>query len=550
MRIRKEAIASSPENIQLFVDSLNEEVKFSKYPGDIPFDGDVTEMLLSYLDLCFSVKNFPDLNNSLKVFNRITTVRKVFDSLASVEVQWIVNHTDVFKDNSMVENRINPNFTKTKNFAELMPVSLKFVSVGYTIAEYTGELRIGGHYRKESNDFGMSMKINMSLKYATADGFYSSVDDHSTDRFANLDFDSYSYNRNTLNKNKNRMRRMEYRKTTHVPFNSLYKVAEDIPLFRRMDDSINPEQLSYLVILANRGNVLGSLFGIDGDGRSTKPWFEKGGYSTVVEIDGLCVYDGRIGGDKIQPRLLSTIKDEADKIPEGDIFIQTEYDIKVSVFSPENKLWCYQLGKISIRRIKNDYCGTIISHKDLVQIFDAPGIELERLERDNNTIKDIQSDFMDLVDRKTTILYNPGSKEFDDYSLAFLKEIEDVVLPQDMKKGFVFKCYLDNNPKDVFSTGLLALNSWKEFLSEAEMYSYTSHSTDEFVFDLRVDVFLPSKNKELKIMEYLGEFSVELKSKARTNLYVKLKAKKLNTSLSTDYIPRQPVNRYSNLELD
>jgi hypothetical protein len=119
-----------------------------------------------------------------------------------------------------------------------------------------------------------------------------------------------------------------------------------------------------------------------------------------------------------------------------------------------------------------------------------------------------------------------------------------------MKKGFVFKCYLDNNPKDVFSTGLLTLNSWKEFLSEAEMYSYTSHSTDEFVFDLRVDVFLPSKNKELKIMEYLGEFSVELKSKARTNLYVKLKAKKLNTSLSTDYIPRQPVNRYSNLELD
>ena len=49
-------------------------------------------------------------------------------------------------------------------------------------------------------------------------------------------------------------------------------------------------------------------------------------------------------------------------------------------------------------------------------------------------------------------------------------------------------------------------------------------------------------------MEYSGSLSVELESKLKTNLYVDLKAKKLNTSLDRDYIPKKPVDRYANLE--
>ena len=538
MRIMKEAIKSSPENIQLFVDSLSEEVAYSKYPGSIPFDGDVYDMTISYLDECFSVKDFPEIHNSLKLFNRITTARKVLDTLASIEVVWLLNHSDVSKDRSWAENRINPNFTKTKNFSDFLPVTLKFVSVGYTVAEYNGELRIGGHYRKESNDFGMSMKIKMNLKYATSDGFYSSVDDHSTDRFSDLDLESFN-------------RKLEYKKITHVPFNSLYKIGEDLPLFRKRDNAIDPDLLASLVILAEKGNVLGSLVGIDGDGRKTEPWFRKGEYSTVVEIDGICVYDGRTGESKAQPRLLSVIRDEADKIPEGDIFLRTEYDIKVSVYNLENKLWCYQLGTLTIRKIKNDYCGTILKQKSLVQKYYFPDLELERLERNNVTIKEIQKDFEDSVKRKTTVLYKIGTDSFDSSVLSFLKEIKDVVLPEGDSSKFIFSCYVGEDKKDIYSSSfssLLSLDEWKEFISEAEDYSYTSHVTEEFVFDLYLPVYIETRNKQVQIMEYSGSLSVELESKLKTNLYVDLKAKKLNTSLDRDYIPKKPVDRYANLE--
>ena len=419
-----------------------------------------------------------------------------------------------------------------------------------TIVEYEGTLYIGGTYSKPNNNYGTSLKIEMELKYALmdTDRFHPSVDPHTTNRFSDLDFNSRKHIRK------------EYKKVVHLPFNPLFKVpksGEYKELFDSYSDSISVRDIANIVIVATQGKIIGSVDGVDGldgDGRKVKPWFEKGFYSTKIDVEGLCVYDGRIGTEIKQTRLINTIKDEVDSVPSSDASLRTEYDIAVYLYDSNNILIYYQLGTLSIiKKGRDSYCGRIIRQQNMIekQHPQPLNFEFEKLIRDNVALKNIQNEFNSPIERKSSTTQKLGTDGFDREVLSFIKDTSDFFLPKDHKGTFSFVAYLDNN-KDVNLFSIKSLEyvkEWSDFIKESSVYTYNNHVTEEYVFDFSVIVYLDNKKKKsTPILEYKGDLSIELESKNKTNMRISLKAKKLNTDIDRDYLPKPSVGRYNNLD--
>jgi hypothetical protein len=532
MRVKKEAIVGDKEAVQELIDSLAEKVSFSQWPGEIELGGDIQPMLEGFLNEAFSM-DYPEINNSLKLFTRVSTARRVFDTLSSIEPVWLVNNTQIDKSNSWAD-RVNKSLSVPKTFAEVLPVTLRFNSFNYTLIEYNGSIRIGGNYRKDKENFGISMKLDMELKYASAEDYYVKLDPHNTNRFQDLDFDS---------------RKLEYTKVQHTPFKSLFKLGKDLPLFRKSSTSIKPSNLSSLAILAYNGNIEGSLTGIQGDEKKTDRFFSENKYYTKIEIEGLPFWNGKTGSSIEQPRLMSTLINEVLAIPKADLLNRVACDIQVFTFDQEDNIVYKQLGTLGLRLVGNDICGTIIEEKQLVKVNKPASIDFERLERDNIKIKDIQSKFEDYINRSTSITYKPDTKDFDLSVLSFIKELPNVLLTEEEQSNFVFRCYLDKDPVDILTANSLdQVKSWKEFKSEISWYDYSSSTTEEFVFDLNLEVIIPSSKKEEVIIKYNGTLAIEFESPIKTNLTVSLKAEKLRTTVDRDYIPKSPVNRFADLD--
>ena len=546
---KKEAIVGIPSEIENLANSLKQRVEDSCYPGKVDVGGDVSDKIIDFLNTCFSLDDFPNIHDELGLFNRITTARKIFDSLSSFEVHWVINGVDISKSDAWIE-RVNRCYQERRNFKDDVSILLRLDSFGNTIVEYEGTLSIGGTYSKPNNNYGTSLKISMELKFAQMDidTFHPSVDPHTTNRFSDLELD--------LN---NRALKKEYKKVMHIPFTSLFKVpksGEYKDLFDSYDDGISPRSIANLVLVATKGQIIGSVVGIDGlagDGRKVEPWIRKGGYSTKVDIEGLCIYDGRTGSEKLQKRLMTSIKDEVNSVPNADAFLRTEYDISAYLYDSNGVMVYSQIGKLSIIKKSHSYCGKIIWQGDLIEKQQPLPFDLstERLERDNITLKDLQDEFDNTIKRTTSCSFNIGSNDFNRFALSFIKETKDTLLPDSEKDRFHYTGCLDNNKNvDVFSTStLLNISEWSDFVEEAESYEYNNHVTEEYVFDFSIMIYLSNKkNKSIPILEYVGDFSVELESKSKTNLRIELKAKKLNTNSDRDYLPKAPVSRYSNLD--
>ena len=350
----------------------------------------------------------------------------------------------------------------------------------------------------------------------------------------------------------------EYKKKTHLPFTSLFKVpksGEYKELFDLYSDSISVEDIANIAIVSTHGNIIGSVTGIDGlsgDGRKVKPWFEDGGYSTKIELEGLSIYDGLLNKEIRQNRLLDTIKDEVNSISSSDSSLRTEYDIGVYLYDSNNTLLYSQIGKLSIiKKGRDSYCGRIISQKDMVekQHPQPLDIDLNRLERNNKALRDIQNTFDDLIKRSDSTSYKIGTEDFNRFVLSFIKDTKDYLQPSSNKESFSFIGYLDNDKSvDIFSTKSLdSVGDWSSFIKEASSYTYDKHVTEEFVFDFSVVVYLNNKKQKITpILEYSGELSIELDNK--TNLNLELKAKKISSEREREYLPKPSIGRYSNLD--
>ena len=532
MRVKKEAIKGNKEAVQELIDSLAESVSFSKWPGELNLGDNIQPMIEDFLNEAFSI-DYPDITNSLKLFTRVSTARKIFDTLSSIEPVWLINNTQIDKSNSWAD-RVNRSLSVPRTFADILPVTLRLNSLNYTLIEYNGSLRVGGNYRKEKENFGISLKMEMKLKYANAEDYYVKLDPHTTNRFQDLDLDS---------------RKIEYTKIQHTPFKSLFKLGKDIPLFRKSSTSIKPSNLSSIVILSNNGDIEGSLTGIQGDEKKTELFFKSNKYYTNIEIEGMLFWNGKTGTIKEQPRLMKTIIEEVQSIPNGDKFNKVECGIQVFVLDQNDSIVYKQLGILGLSIIKNDICGTIVEEKPMIKVHKTFTIDLERLERDNIKIKDIQSKFEDYINRSTSITYKPDTKDFDLSVLSFIKELPDVLLTEEDQSNFDFRCYLDKDSVDILTVGSLdQVKSWKEFKSEISLYEYSSPTTEEFIFDLNLEVLLFSSKKEEVIIKYNGTLAIELESPIKTNLTESLKAEKLRTTVDRSYIPKSPVNRFADLD--
>lgn len=531
MRIKKEAIKGNREAVQDFVDKLSDKANLSKYPGEVDFGGDIVPLTKDYLHYAFSI-DFPDINNNLKIFKSLPTLKNVMDPLSSVQTVWMINYKDIDQTDAWAEE-INKELNIPKRFVKTYPLHLRFVSIGFVLAQYTGTILFGCNYRKDKDNFGVHIDLNLTLDYATGDDFHASVDPHTTDRFKDLDLDS---------------RKLEYSRRLHTPFTSLFRFAKDVPLFRAGSVSIEGiDNLSQLAIAAHDGAYLGGNDSIKGKGKKTEIFFRETKDYTVIEIEGMKVYDGKTGSLVSQPRMISTLIDEADMIPEGDTYVGVYADIEAKVYSPVGILLYTQLATLYITRRKRLYLGTVVDEKELVEKHVPSGIDLERLERDNEFVKSIQGIFDNKIERKDQISSMPGTPMFNIQVYNFIDGLSGYLDREAKGMEVGYKVYLD---KELVNKDMASMPSWEEAVQEMAGYDYSSPTSEEFVFDMSVEVDIKSGNKEEKIMEYTGELSIEMYMRGRTNLYMSLEKKKEYLISPTTYIPKEPVNRFSTLDLN
>ena len=74
---KKEAIVGVPSEIQNLADSLSQTVKQSRYPGKVEVGGDISGKVVDFLNYCFSIDDYPDINDALGLFKSIPKARKI-----------------------------------------------------------------------------------------------------------------------------------------------------------------------------------------------------------------------------------------------------------------------------------------------------------------------------------------------------------------------------------------------------------------------------------------------------------------------------------------
>jgi hypothetical protein len=306
--------------------------------------------------------------------------------------------------------------------------------------------------------------------------------------------------------------------------------------------------LSHIAILASNGSIVGGTDSVQGDRKKTETYFRENKLYTNVEIEGLQVWDGRQGLAIEQPRLIQTIVREVDEVPLADKFVHTEYDIQVFLFNQNDQMLYKQLAKLTITKQGSKYLGTILQQKEMKKVEQPAGLDLERIERDNDSLKDIQALFSDSINRDSFVSSQVNTKEFDQSVLSFIKDTQKVIVENDSDLQIDSHCYLGDDKQDLFELKFLdQLPEWSDFKKEAESYDYTSAVTDEFEFDLSIEVVLPVKSKEEQVLLYTGTLSIELEKPRRTNISVSLTANK-TISGGREYKPKRISNRFSDLD--
>lgn len=537
-KLKCEAIKGDAQSLQPMIDALNENPSRIKEPGAQPINSDISDVVINFLDECCSFDGI-EFKNAMGVFGRSTTGRRLLDPLSSLEIVWYLNNESLKSKGwrEMINSKLAQ--PKPRFFEVEMPATLRFNIKGYTIVEYNGVFKVSGSPKQpEKVMYGLTFRINMKLKYAQADDFWTKTNQPSDDYFGGLDMDDEQYIK-------------EYSKVKHVPFTSLFKDGKDIDLFRSVNKSFKPNTLASLVLVANGKELLNNGNGVKGEGKKTDIWFTQTHSYTKVEVEGFIIYDGKKDICPERPRLMNLIKEEVDSLPEADTYLSAEYDIQVFVYDQDDDLSYKQMATLRMTKVKNTYCGTIIHEKQLIPVSKPKMMDFERLERDNNIVKDIQKDFSDSINIKEKLGVDVKDPLYSDYVLKIIESSKEYILyDKDIKRDFILEGYLEDTGYDLFKIkSLEEIPVWKEFLSEAEMYDYSSTTTEEFVFDLTFKVMLKTLKGKEEILQYKGSLSLEMESPIKTNVRITMKAKKTNTTIDREYLPKAMINRYSDLDI-
>lgn len=536
--LKCEAIKGDAKILQPMIDALKDPVKNIKEPGAQPVNSDISDVVINFLNDCCSYDG-EEFKNDMGVFGRSTTGRRLFDSLPSLEIVWYLNNEGLDKNGWRTLINANLAQPKPKAFSIEMPAMMRFVVKGYTIVEYKGVFKVSGSPRPtDKTMYGLTFKIAMSLKYAQAEDFWTKLNPPTDDYFSGLDMDDEdSYKK-------------EYTKVSHVPFTSLFKDGVDVILFRSVNKSFRPSTLSSLVFIANGKELLDSGVGIHGDSKKTDTWFKQTHSYTVVEVEGMVVYDGKKDVCPERPRLLNLIKDEVDSLPLADSYLSAEYDIQVFVYDEDGDLSYKQLATLKMVKNKNDYCGTIINERPLIPVSKPKKMDFERLERDNTILKEIQNEFVDSFTTKESISVDVKDPYFSDHILSFIRSTKDSLLEDpSLNRDFIISGSLDDTRYDLFNIkSLKEIPVWNDFLDELEKYDYTSTITEEFVFDLTYRLMLRTLKGKEEILRYVGTLSMELESPVKTIVRISMKSQKTKTEIPRDYLPKPLINRYSDLD--
>jgi hypothetical protein len=535
-KLKCEAIKGDAAVLQPMIDALNENPSRVKEPGAQPRNSDISNVVINFLNECCSFDGV-EFQNAMGIFGRSTTGRKFFDSLSSLDIVWYLNNETL--DNTGWRDIINVNLTqpKPRYFEVTLPVMLRFNVKGYTIVEYQGIFKVSGSPKQpEKTMYGLTFRINMNLKYAQAQDFWTKLNPPADDYFSGLDMDSYT---------------REYTKITHVPFTSLFKDGKEVDLFRRVNNSFKSGTLASLVLLANGKELINGDKGVHGEGKKTEIWFNETHSYTVVEVEGFVIYDGKQDICPDRPRLLTLIKEEVDSLPEADLYLSAEYDIQVFVYDQDNDLSYKQMATLKMTKIKNTYCGTIIKEQPLIPVSKPRMLDLNRLERDNDIVKDIQKDFVDNLELKDTLVIDTKDPYFSDHILSFIRSARASILEDpETARDFILSGYLDGTRYDLFHIkSLKDIPVWNDFLDDLEKYDYSKSTTEEFVFDLNFSVMLKTLKGKEEVLQYVGTLSLELETPIKTKLHISTKAKKTKTTIQRDYLPKGTINRYSDLDL-
>ena len=536
-KLKCEAIKGDAQSLQPMIDALKENPSRIKEPGAQPINSDISDVVINFLNECCSFDGI-EFQNAMGVFGRSTTGRRLFDSLSSLDIVWYLNNEPL--SNKGWREMINTKLAqpKPRYFEVEMPAMLRFNVKGYTIVEYTGTFKVSGSPRQpDKTIYGLTFRINMTLKYAQAEDFWTKLNPPSDDYYSGLDMDDEQYTK-------------EYSKVTHVPFTSLFKDGKDVDLFRSVNKSFKADTLASLVLLANGKSLINGDKGVRGEGKKTDIWFSQTHSYTRVEVEGFVVYDGKKDDCPERPRLMNLIKDEVNSLPEADSYLSAEYDIQVFVYDSDDDLSYKQMATLKMTKIKNTYCGTIINEKQMIPVSKPKMMDFERLERDNTIVKDIQKDFVDDLEVKDTLGVDTRDPFFSDHILSFIRSSKDSILSDaTLTRDFILSGYLEETRYDLFRIKTLKdIPVWNDFLDELEKYDYKASTTEEFVFDLSFSVMLKTLKGKEEILQYHGTLSLELESPIRTHVRISMKSRKTNTDIPRDYLPKPLVNRYSNLD--
>lgn len=478
---------------------MNENVNGSIWPNSNKDSIDPGSDVYPLIKLCLedSLSVSESVEDNLSLFKNKRKAVNLVDQM-NIKSFWYVNNTPLSeKTPDWCTNRVNSLLTKKyTSQSSTFQAFLLFKAYDNVLFRYDGTLKIGVHYRINEHKYGITVNPSLTLTYVIEDDAQlNSKDNKETDLTKMLDFDS---NIRGLN--------VELMKRKVNPIKSLINNVSDfafLPSRQTNTKSFSEDKLSKICLLCSNGNAISKV------DSKTSSYIQSNRLSSVVEIDGIIVYDGRRSKDV--PRLIDLIYREISRIETYDSLFSMYLDFLVKVIGTEGQTLMYQTCnlKLTLSRVFiNVSTEGINPVKNMdVKVNRFSDLELEYVVRDNIKRLELSSP----LDKRINI-----SKSYNNsYSLKSLsvftnnlkslsKTVANYILGDLDKNEYSISISLDGNSDLITDNNLVSRSYVKELFDELRSLS----DDEELVMDLKVIVFYTLYNRTSEIFGYKGTFSV------------------------------------------
>lgn len=478
---------------------MNENVKGSIWPNSnkdsIEPGSDVYPLIKLCLEDSLSVSD--SVEDNLSLFKNKGKAINLVDQM-NIQSFWYVNNTPLSeKTPEWCEQRVNPLLTKKyTSQSSTFQAFLLFKTYDNVLFRYDGTLKIGVHYRIKEQTYGITVNPNLTLTYAIEDNAQlNSKDNKETDLMKMLDFDS---NIRSMN--------VELMKRKVNPIKSLINNVSDfsiLPSIQTNIKSFSEEKLSKICLLCSNGSTISKV-----DSKISS-YIQNNKLSSVIEIDGIIVYDGNKSKDV--PRLLDLIYREINRIETYDSLFSMSLDFLVKIVDTEGNTLMYQTCnlKLTLSRVfinvSTENINPVTNIENKVDRFSD--LELEYVIRDKTKRLELSSP----LDKRINI----NKSYSNSYSLKSLsmfvnnlkslsKTVINYILGDLDKKAYSVSISLDSNTDLITDNNLRGQSYVKELFDELGSLS----DNEELVMDLKVIVFYTLYHRTAEIFEYKGTFSV------------------------------------------